>query len=164
MSTTRLSCACDRRNRPDPRSGISASTTTSIGFASFTFARSIAIRVLLDEISTQPLPNDRHHSRNLSVPKRPDSVHPIGHPISHSIHSGFSSPPQRSLNCERTFPFCRLPDRQSLAVGVNTIATASSNRPLAFVTPTRSRLHIPSLARGVGHVLAIPVNVSLGLL
>ena len=33
------------------------------------------------------------HAWNLSIPNGFKSVHPIGHPISHSVHSGFIFPP-----------------------------------------------------------------------
>ena len=44
-------------------------------------------------VSTQHAPCERSHCWNLSVSKGSQSVHPMGHPISHSTHNGFSVPP-----------------------------------------------------------------------
>jgi hypothetical protein len=41
----------------------------------------------------EEIPCEAHHSRNLAVADAPQSVHPSGHPMSHSTHVGFSCPP-----------------------------------------------------------------------
>jgi hypothetical protein len=43
--------------------------------------------------SSEHIPCECCHCWNLSVAEAAQSVHPSGHPISHSTHVGFSAPP-----------------------------------------------------------------------
>ena len=51
---------------------------------------SLAVLILCH---AEGLPCEFHHSRNLAVADAAQSVHPTGHPISHSTQFGFSCPP-----------------------------------------------------------------------
>tara|TARA_Y100000004_G_scaffold186908_1_gene239031 strand:- start:2298 stop:2741 length:444 start_codon:yes stop_codon:yes gene_type:complete len=78
----------------------------------------------------QYLPCHRRHCWNLPIPKRAQSVHPIGHPISHATHGGFSLPDsaERSMSVPRFGrslptlpPLPPLFDPYMFAVGVGSI-------------------------------------------
>ncbi len=79
--------------------------------------------------------------RNLSVANGFKSVHPSGHPISHSTHIGFRLPPICSLNgreLRSIVAWLAFPDRQSLAVGVAHFSTAVARpSPLVGLAPLR---------------------------
>jgi hypothetical protein len=68
-----------------------------IGFGRFLGIGRIASLVLLRLNSwrqrVEHSPCNRRHSWNLSIPDAAQSVHPSGHPMSHSTHVGFRLPP-----------------------------------------------------------------------
>ena len=78
---------------------------------------------------------------HLSVAECFKSVHPMGHPISHSTHVGFNSPPICSLKgreLRSIVASLALPLRQSRAVGVAHFSTAVANpSPLVLLAPLR---------------------------
>ena len=85
------------------------------------------------------------------------SVHPMGHPISHSTHVGFNSPPICSLNgreLRSIVAWLAFPLRQSRAVGVAKVRALSASisvppsRALSGVTKPP---FVPRLLVGVGH-------------
>lgn len=49
-------------------------------------------------LAAQHLPCEADHCRNLSIAETAQSVHPSGHPMSHSTHGGFNGPPTWLLN------------------------------------------------------------------
>lgn len=93
--------------------------------------------------------------RDLPVAQCFDSVCPMGHPMSHSTHSGLSAPPTSSLS-GRLFCFVALlPDFQSRASGVGHVRALTAS---ISVPPSRLFLGVirpPLLAKdavGVGHI------------
>jgi hypothetical protein len=92
--------------------------------------------------SSQLAPCELDHCRNLSVSNRLKSVHPGGHPMSHSTHGGFSVPPTTSLSgrlLRAIVSGLALPLFQSRAVGVGTRCTThvASPSPLFGLAPLR---------------------------
>ncbi len=85
---------------------------------------------------TQHFPCFRNHCRNLPIAKGCNPVLPIGHPMYHSAHGGFKSPP---IDCIRFGP------------------------PRCFGGGAAPLNVLASRAVNVGYNRTIPVNVSRGL-